>query len=559
MGGPWQDLERYPVRDTTVSPDRAEITTAATALDVVSQVARELAVAPDMGRAVEGTVRAISAAPFFEGCAFQRWHDGAPDGLATAVGVVPAHDDVLRALAAPSGRARLAEQQGAHALVAPVHASLGPASGDDQPSGLLIARWAGDGDSTIAVGEASALLATVADMLAPFIAADRRRERLEGELAWRVRQVSDQRRFTERIIDTLPVGLYVIDRDYRIEVWNRKRETGFQGISREEAVGRTIFEILHRQPAEMLRQEFDDAFLTGEVQQFSMESSSTGELRFYRITKIPMRDDTGEITHVITLGEDVTEWREAQERFAQAEKLAAIGQLAAGVMHEINNPLATIAACAESLSLGLGDAARNGDSVPAESGEYLRIVESEVQRCKRIVDRLLEFSRPRPLVPEPVDVNAVVEQTLFLLKHHTRFKRYTVQVELDSSAPVTRGNSEQLVQVLMALLINAMDSMGEDGVIELRTSRAAGTRELAIVEVRDHGEGIPRAHLAKIFEPFYTTKLPGRGTGLGLSICYGIVAEHGGRIEVESELGEGSIFRVELPGDDAPRPVVAGE
>ncbi len=167
-----------------------------------------------------------------------------------------------------------------------------------------------------------------------------------GRGAHRVR--SNQRRFTEKIIDSLPVGIYVIDRSYRIQAWNRKRETGMQGVSREEAIGRTIFEILHRQPAEMLRREFDDVFTTGRIQQYPMESSATGELRTYRITKIPMHLDDSAVTHVITIGEDVTDWRKRQQRFAQAEKLAAIGKLAAGVMHEINNPLATIGACAES-------------------------------------------------------------------------------------------------------------------------------------------------------------------------------------------------------------------
>ncbi|HEU4630905.1 MAG TPA: ATP-binding protein [Gemmatimonadaceae bacterium] len=402
-----------------------------------------------------------------------------------------------------------------------------------------------------ALGAADRLLfTTLANLLAPAVAHAERRRRLESEVASRTRQIDEERRFTERIIDSLPFGLYVIDRDFRIQVWNRKRETGLQGVSREEAIGRTIYEILHRQPAAMLRREFEDVFATGRVQHFSMESNSTGELRYYRITKIPMRADDGAVTHVITVGEDVTDWREAQERFAQAEKLAAIGQLAAGVMHEINNPLATIAACAESLGLALDDLRAAGAAVPPESTEYLRIVEGEVQRSKRIVDRLLEFSRPKPLAPEPVDLNATVEQTLFLLKHHSRFKRFTVAVDLAEPAPVARGNGEQLVQVLMALLINAMDAMEDPGRIDLRTVGRRAGGEVAI-EVRDHGHGIPRGQLSKVFEPFYTTKAPGRGTGLGLSICYGIVAEHGGRIEVDSVVGEGSSFRILLPAGDA--------
>lgn len=420
-----------------------------------------------------------------------------------------------------------------------------PLAAGDRTHGALAASLAAS-LSAPATAEARLLLAAVADQLAAALAHGDQRRTLQTEVDSRARQIAEERRFTDRVIDALPMGLYVIDRQYRIQLWNRKREMGLQGVSRDEAVGRPIFEILHRQPAAMLREEFEDVFRTGEVQHFSMESSSTGELRYYRITKFPMRAADGEVSHVITIGEDVTEWREAQERFAQAEKLAAIGQLAAGVMHEINNPLATIGACAESLALALQDASAAAAPPPPECGEYLSIVESEVHRSKRIVDRLLEFSRPKPLAPEPVDLNAVVEQTLFLLKHHSRFKAFGVHCELADPPPVARGNGEQLVQVLMALLINAMDAMAQPGAIDVRTVGGGDGREV-LLEVRDRGHGIPRAQLPKVFEPFYTTKAPGRGTGLGLSICYGIVAEHGGRMEVESAVGEGTVVRVRLP------------
>lgn len=131
-------------------------------------------------------------------------------------------------------------------------------------------------------------LSTVADLLAPAIRDAEHAHRLESEVAARTREINEQRRFTEKIIDSLPVGLYVIDRAYRIQAWNRKRETGLQGVSREEAIGRTIFEILHRQPAELLRSEFEDVFETGRMQQFPIESQAFGEARTYRITKIPM-------------------------------------------------------------------------------------------------------------------------------------------------------------------------------------------------------------------------------------------------------------------------------
>jgi two-component system NtrC family sensor kinase len=396
-------------------------------------------------------------------------------------------------------------------------------------------------------GEERLLLTALGNILAPPLAYAEHSRLLETEVELRTRQIDEQRRFIGKIVDSLPHGLYVIDREYRIQAWNRKRETGTQGVSREEALGRTIFEILHRQPAEVLRQEFDEVFETGRIQQFQMESTATGDVRTYRITKIPMRLDDAGVSHVITIGEDVTDWKEAEARFAQAEKLAAIGQLAAGVMHEINNPLATIAACAESVGLRLADASPDG-TLPPESAEFLKLIDNEVHRCKRIIDQLLEFSRPKPVVKEPVAVNDVVEKTLFLLKHHARFKRMTVHTLLDPElGAVVLGNPEQLIQVFMALLINAMDAMSDAGVVAIRTRRGRNRNEAVIAEVIDEGHGIARTEQNKIFEPFFTTKAPGRGTGLGLSICYSIVAEHGGRIEVDSAPGRGSTFRIILP------------
>ena len=396
--------------------------------------------------------------------------------------------------------------------------------------------------------EESLLLTAVANLLAPELSHAERSRQLEVEVAARTADIDRERRFTEKIIDSLPVGVYVIDREYRIQAWNRKRETGMQGVSREEAIGRTIFDILHRQPFEMLRREFDEVFATGRIQEYQMESSSTGDARTYRITKIPMRLGDSAVTHVITLGEDVTDWREGQQRYAQAEKLAAIGTLAAGVMHEINNPLATIAACGDGLGYRLEDLQRRGAEVNKDLFDYIEIIENEVVRCKQIVDQLLDFSRPKQLAKSPVDLNEVVEKTLFLMKHHAAFRKLTLVKELDATLPaVPQGNAEQLVQVLMALMINAADASDGHGTVTVRTRTGPTVADGAIVEIIDSGHGIARSELSKIFEPFYTTKAPGRGTGLGLAICYGIVQDHRGRIEVDSVIGKGSTFRVLVP------------
>ena len=512
-------------------PDLSPEGRASRVLTALAGISAELSSA----RALESTLeRALATLRSFLGAAEVSLWLHVPGGLSRGWGAGPetvSGDEVRNALGQSDMLTIIRDME-----IAPI--VLG-----DRRVGALVVRLLRPLDP-----EERLLLSTLANLLAPELAQAERSRQLEVEVAARTAEIERGRRFTEKIIDSLPLGLYVIDRQYRIQSWNRKRETGMQGVSREEAIGKTIFEILHRQPGEMMRREFDEVFSTGRMQEYQMESVASGEARTYRITKIPMRLGDGPVSHVITIGEDVTDWKEAQERFSQSEKLAAIGQLAAGVMHEINNPLATIAACAESLGYRIDDLVKSGVTVAPETHDFLDIIDKEVVRCKQIVDGLLDFSRPKQARRERVDLNDVVERTLFLLKHHVRFKKLAVQTTLDPAlGRVPQGNSEQLVQVLMALLINAMDAMGERGTVRIVTRPGPDASHGAIMEVIDTGHGIARAEFAKIFEPFYTTKQQGQGTGLGLSICYGIVQEHGGTIEVESVLGQGSTFRVTLP------------
>jgi PAS domain S-box-containing protein len=388
------------------------------------------------------------------------------------------------------------------------------------------------------------VLEVVANLLAPYLASLALSSDFAVEVAAQSREIEEQRRFTGLIIDSLPLGLYVVDRDYRIQIWNRQREMGAPGLRRDEVMGRQVFDVLTRQPAEELRADFDRVFETGEIQQAELEVTIAGEVRTFRLTKIPMRLEGDEISHVITIGEDVTDSRRIQGQIMQSEKLAAVGQLAAGVMHEINNPLATISVCVAAIGGRLGELT-GPDKAAVE--EYLELIDKEVDRCTRIVDGLLDFSRPKGKAKGRVVLNALVDETLFLLKHHQRFKRLTVARELDMTLPASTGNAEQLTQVLMALMLNAVDAMDDRGKLTVRTGRNPSRSDEVVVEIEDNGIGIPRAEQTKIFEPFYTTKPPGRGTGLGLSICYGIVEDHRGRIEVDSQPGRGSIFRVFLP------------
>ena len=163
------------------------------------------------------------------------------------------------------------------------------------------------------------------------------------------------------------------------------------------------------------------------------------------------------------------------------------------------------------------------------------------------MESLLDFSRPKGGDKKPTDVNGVVERTLFLLKHHARFKRLNVLRELASGLPTVLGDHERLIQSFMALMLNAMDAMDSRGTLTVRSRINPDRTDEILLEFIDTGTGIKREDLPKIFEPFFTTKPQGRGTGLGLSICYGIIAEHRGRIDVESHVGVGSNFKVYLP------------
>lgn len=416
--------------------------------------------------------------------------------------------------------------------------------------------------AAVADAEFRAALALVGAVLAP---ADRARA-LSREVDAHARAAADERDFAAAVLDALPFGVYVTDREHRVRLWNRKREVDTLGVAREAAIGRTVFDVLPRQDAALVRRELDAVLATGAIQQLDTESSASGEARIYRLSKIPMTIGSDAPTHVITLGEDVTEWRAALERSAQAEKLAAVGQLAAGVMHEINNPLGTIAACAETMTLALAELPR--EEQPAGFGEYLRIVDHEVHRCRRIVDGLLNFSRVREIRRARVSLEAVVEQTLGLLRHHARFKRCAVRLDLDAAegvaaVPDVLGDPDQLTQIAMALLLNAADALAaaerdgrEDDAdeavhrgITVRTRRGSleGGGDAAVLEIADDGVGMSRDVLARIFDPFFTTKAPGEGTGLGLAICYGLVRDLGGEIEVDSTLGQGTTFRVVIP------------
>jgi PAS domain S-box-containing protein len=258
---------------------------------------------------------------------------------------------------------------------------------------------------------------------------------------------------------------------------------------------------------------------------------------------------------IVEIARDITDLRRAEDERAkiqrqllQAEKLASLGQLAAGVAHEINNPLATIAGCAEGLLDRASDPLLRAQPGFQEFPEYLAVIEEEAYRCKEITGSLLQFVRSEAGEREPTDINHLLEKSLEIASLQPRFSGFDLQFDLAPHLPILQANKNRLRQVFLALVVNALEACHGDGRLTVRTlTRPVPSGEEVVIEFQDTGSGIPPEHLGKIFEPFFTTKGEHRGTGLGLAICQSIVAEHGGRIEVESEMGRVSLFQVILP------------
>ena len=356
----------------------------------------------------------------------------------------------------------------------------------------------------------------------------------------------EHRRFTEAVLDALPVSLYVVDRDYRIVTWNRHREIGAQGIPRDSAIGRNVFSVLSKYPEGRVRQEFERAFRTGKIERIQQQTADDdGSTKHWIVSKVPMIDpETDEVTHVITVGEDVTKRVEAIHAIGRAEKLAAVGRLAAGVVHEINNPLATIAACAEALEQRIEEGVFEEFEAIDDLNEYLGLIKSEAFRCKSITTGLLDFSRIRTGNRHPLDVADVLKSSANLISHQKRGEKIEIRIETDDGLPLLNADGGQIQQAVIALGTNAIDAMPQGGTL---TFRALAHPNRVAIEVEDTGIGIRQEDLSKIFEPFFTTKEVGMGTGLGLAVCYGIITDHGGRLSVRSNVGKGTTFTILLP------------
>lgn len=343
-----------------------------------------------------------------------------------------------------------------------------------------------------------------------------------------------------------PDAVFTVLRDGRIREAN-DAVADLTGIEPLSAVGRLVTDLIAPADREKLLSALD-ATIAGAPARVELSFMCDAPGRptpLRRVVALAMsRLPESEPPTVLLVGRDTTSEHDMRMRLMVSDRLAAVGELVAGVAHEVNNPLSSISAFAQILL-------REGE-LNAAQRESIEVIRSETMRASQVVKDLLAFARRSDPMRAPVDINSVVHGTLRLRGYQLTSTKVTVETALAAELPSVIGDARQLQQVCLNLVTNAVQAMAPQGGGRLYLSTAVDGGHV-VLEVRDTGPGIPDAVRPHVFEPFFTTKEEGEGTGLGLSVSYGIVTAHGGRIEVASTSSAGTTFRVRLPahGEEA--------
>jgi PAS domain S-box-containing protein len=347
------------------------------------------------------------------------------------------------------------------------------------------------------------------------------------------------RKYLEDLLEKANALILVASRDKQVVVFNQAL-SALTGFRKEDVLGRDLFWLVPECEHLRLTQVIAAAMRGEPVNNFETRllSHDGGEVRVSFATS-SMLTQHGEVEGVIAIGQDITVVKELEKRIIHAEKLASIGQLAASVVHEINNPMTAVATYADAL---LVRSRMTPGANPADQEKLKKILESS-HRILRFTRDLVSYARPAQDKPERVQLNAVVDMAVGFCEHVVSQARVSVHREYSELPPLS-GVRANLVQVFVNLITNACHAMQPGGAVYLSTERDG---QDVVVKVRDTGTGIDPKHLQRVFDPFFTTKPEGKGTGLGLSICQGIVENHGGRLTVESTVGAGTTFTVRLP------------
>jgi PAS domain S-box-containing protein len=380
--------------------------------------------------------------------------------------------------------------------------------------------------------------------LAGYIGIAIQNAQLYRRLEQKIGEFERLKEFHENIVESIHIGVFAVDLNDRIESWNAQMEAMY-ARSRGEALGQPLGAIF---PPEFMA-HFDS--VRGEQGTHTFYKIRlllpAGETRVANIAIAPLLTRDFAVVGRIVLVDDITDRMELEAQLTQAEKLSSIGLLAAGVAHEVNTPLAVISSYTQMLAKQMRPMMEQDKRL----APVLEKITQQTFRASEIVNGLLNFSRTGGSEFGTIDLNRLLLDTLTLVEHQFKTAQIRVETELDQDLPRIQGNEGKLQQVVLNLLLNARDAMhgSANGRIRIATQQRAGR---VTVVVQDFGDGIEPEHLHRIFDPFFTTKAePGKGqhkgTGLGLAVSYGIMQEHGGKMQVESTVGVGTTFRLEFP------------
>ncbi|MBI4904875.1 MAG: PAS domain S-box protein [Acidobacteria bacterium] len=387
--------------------------------------------------------------------------------------------------------------------------------------------------------------------------------RLYQSLERKAEEFERLKEFSENIVESINVGILAADLDDRVESWNTQLER-LTGVSREQALGRRLCEVF---PADLCQRLDQVRGQTGvhHILKFVLTpqpaNGANGHANGYangnghanghtkgngharpvpdtivNLAIAPLVSKDHDQIGRLVIFDDITERSELEKQLMQADKLSSIGLLAAGVAHEVNTPLAVISSYAQMLAKQVTE--------DDPKSKLLEKIAKQTFRASEIVNSLLNFSRTSTTTYEDLDMIKVLRETLTLIDHQLKKTGVHVDAQLGDTPGIVKGNSGKLQQVFLNLFLNARDAMETGGTLTVRSSRYGDALH---IEVSDTGSGIEPEHLARIYDPFFTTKGAKKGTGLGLAITYGIVKEHGGHIDVDSRSGQGTRFVLEFP------------
>jgi|YelNatPaOPRAMG01_1025707.scaffolds.fasta_scaffold00053_22 two-component system NtrC family sensor kinase len=322
------------------------------------------------------------------------------------------------------------------------------------------------------------------------------------------------------------------------------------GYTKQGILGKTISEVVPGDTGKEITRLIDEVFAHGTGRRTTLEVPVGGKHYFFNINLAPIRENDT-VMSILIIAHDITSQKKMEDQLYHTEKLASLGQLAAGVAHEINNPLAII--------LGFADILLERVKEDSEEYKIIKTIERQGLTCKKIVENLMTFARAPEKSAYDADINGTIETLLEVVKATILTKKVKVQLDLADNLPRVRGDADQLQQVFLNLITNAVLAMPQGGLLTIST-RLNADKERVQIKFADTGVGIKKEHLTRIYDPFFTTRKVGEGTGLGLSVSYAIVQKFGGTITCESKTREaagegasGTTFTISLPVATPPR------